>query len=198
MRMFALSAVAMLLASVAAAQNSWPSAASITVPAALEEKQFLNTPMCFDDSVCFGPRHFEKFILTKYPDIGKIRFSPPRDVPLERDEVARMREDFRRGLYYAKLIPLANGQTLFEFLTKCSKHLSPLNWAQVDFEAKGRTPYVSMQFFPVLKRKGTGEEIEMQILLDRHGDRIDARSPLFSTNALRYSNFLDRHGLECW
>jgi hypothetical protein len=190
--------VLMVVASATAAQSDWPSSASITVPVPQEERNFMNDQICVDESACFGPKRFDKYIVAKYSDIAKIRYLPPRDAPLERGEIAVMREDFRRGLYYAKLIPLANGQSLFDFLTKCSKRLSPFNWAQIAFEPKTGRPYIGMQYFPVLKRRGTGEEFEMQILLDRRGDTIAARSPFFSANVLRYSNFLDRHGLECW
>ncbi|MHA7682440.1 hypothetical protein [Cupriavidus sp. PET2-C1] len=188
----------MLMASAAAAPSNGPSPASFTVPMSQEERHFLSDQICVDESACFGPKRFDKFIASKYPDIAKKRYLPPRNAPLDKEEVEYMQVDFRRGLYYAKLIRLANGQSLFDFLTKCSKRLSPYNWAQIAFEPKTRQPYVGMQYFPVLKQKGTGDEFEMQILLDRHGDTITARSPFFSSNVLRYSNFLDRHGLECW
>ncbi|MFP3569821.1 hypothetical protein [Paraburkholderia sp. SIMBA_030] len=37
----------------------------------------------------------------------------------------------------------------------------------------------------------------MDVLYDRVGDELRARSPFFSTNVLIHKDFLAMHGLEC-
>ena len=87
--------------------------------------------------------------------------------------------------------------TLFDLLTKCSKTVSPFNWAEAIYDSKAKEPYFPIQFFPILRQDATGKEFEADILLDRRGNWITARSPLFSSSILRDSDFMNKHGLSC-
>jgi hypothetical protein len=169
--------------------------ASLTIPESDDEKQFVAQYGCWDDADCYGPKHFERFMLKTYPDLAGVRFKLPPDIA--DDDVAR-RQDFRRGLYFAKLITLANGSSLFDLLTKCSKTVSPFNWAEITRDAKTNTTYFDMQYFPVFRQSATGNEFELNILLTRHGERIDARSTAFSSSVLRDADFMTKHGVSCW
>jgi hypothetical protein len=172
--------------------------ASIIVPQAEQEKQFLANFICVDESECFGPKKFEHYILKTYPDIVRVHFKLPPDLADEdKDDVEHTKQDFRRGLYFAKLITLANGQTLFDFLTKCSKTVAPFNWAEKARElGADDKSYLSLQYFPVLVQDSTGDELELNILFKRTGDKIEATSPAFSSSILRDADFMDKHGLS--
>jgi hypothetical protein len=173
--------------------------ASISVPQSEGEKRFLAEYGCIDEVDCYGREKFERFILKAYPDIARVRFKlPPEMAGEEKEDIAFTRQNFRRGLYFAKRITLANGMTLFDLLTRCSKTVSPLNWAEAVYDSKTNEPYFPMQFFPVLRQDATGDEFEADILLDRRGNLITARSPLFSSSVLRDSDFMNKHGLSCW
>jgi len=173
--------------------------ASISVPQSDDEKRFLAEYGCNDEVDCYGREKFERFILKTYPDIARVRFQvPPEMVGEEKEDIALKRQDFRRGLYFAKRITLANGMTLFDLLTKCSKTVSSFNWAEAFYDSNSNKPYFPMQFFPVLRQDASGGEFEADILLDRRGNWIRARSPLFSSSILRDSDFMNKHGLSCW
>lgn len=172
-------------------------AAKIMLRQSTDEKKFLADFSCLDERECYGVYKFDKYILSKYPEIAKVKFRTPKEILGDKEEIAATKLDFRRGLYFAKELKLADGTTLFDFLTKCSKNVSPLNWAQVGYEPAQKA-YIAMQFFPVLRQKVSGKEFEEDILLDRRGDQIEARSPLFSTSIFTYADFMERHGLECW
>jgi hypothetical protein len=173
--------------------------ASVTVPQSDDEKKFLADFSCLDESECYGPEHFERFALAKYPDIAKVRFRVPTDLAVEdKEEIENTKQNFRRGLYFAKEIKLANGQTLFDFLTKCSKTVSPFNWAEMTRELNTGRVYAVMQYFPVLRQDATGDEFELDIHLERKGDQIAALSPAFSSSVLRNADFMVKHGVSCW
>jgi hypothetical protein len=173
--------------------------ASISVQQSDDEKRFIAEYGCVDEVDCYGREKFERFILKTYPDIARIRFKiPPEMEGEEKEDIALKRQDFRRGLYFAKRITLANGMTLFDLLTKCSKTVSSFNWAEAAYDSKRNEPFFPMQFFPVLRQDTTGVEFEADILLDRHGNWITARSPLFSSSILLDSDFMNKHGLSCW
>lgn len=136
-----------------------------------------------------GDKAFYRIIMDEYPDIAAIKYNPPAEIQGHQEEIEYESLDFFRGLYFAKKIILANGQSLFDFLKKCSRNLSPLNGAEED---------LSMQFYPVLRQKGSGKEIEMQISFNRVDDLIKAQSPWFSSSVLKNPNFMAQHDLECW
>jgi hypothetical protein len=173
--------------------------ASISVLQSDDEKRFLAEYGCIDEADCYGREKFERFVLKTYPDIARVRFKiPPEMAGEEKEDIALKRQDFRRGLYFAKRITLANGMTLFDLLTKCSKTVSSFNWAEASYDSKANKPYFPMQFFPILRQDATGDEFEADILLDRRGNWITSRSPLFSSSILRDSDFMNKHGLSCW
>ena len=175
--------------------------AEITVIPSEDEKHLIADFSCWDERECYGVNKFDKYIRNKYPEIVKVKFQPPKDIADDKEALAFTRLDFRRGLYFAKEIRLADGTSLFDLLTKCSKDVSPLNWAEMAWAdpAHGfNQVHMVLQYFPVLRQKSTGQDFEVNILLDRNGDRIRARSPFFSTSMLEHQDFMDRHGLECW
>ncbi|KVN42214.1 hypothetical protein WJ63_27425 [Burkholderia pyrrocinia] len=105
--------------------------------------------------------------------------------------------DFRRGLYFAKQIRLADGESLFDLLSKCSHSFDPNNVAQLALDPKTDKRFIFMQYFPVFVQNGTGKNIDLNLLWDRVGDELRARSPFFSTHVLTNSDFLAMHGIEC-
>lgn len=140
---------------------------------------------------------FYRYAARRYPDIARVKV--PRNPALaggDKEDLALYAQDFRFGLYFAKQIVLANGQTLFDFLTKCSQGMGNADGASIGVEGGGN--YVHLQYFPVLKQSGSKETVELQILLKRRGNRIEAASPLFSTSILKNADFMQEHGVECW
>jgi hypothetical protein len=173
--------------------------ASITLPQSDREKQFLKDFGCFEESECFTRSKFERYFLALYPDIARVHFKLPSELAGDdKEDIEYMKENFRRGLFYAKQIKLADGRPLFDLLTKCSKTVSPDNWAEVTYDPGSEQRHVVMQFFPVLRQDATGNDFELQILLDRKGDTIEARSPAFSSSILRDANFMEKHGVSCY
>src|ERR1700729_2000944 len=77
--------------------------ASISIPQSGDEKRFLADFGCVAEVDCYGPIKFERYILKTYPDIRKIRFKLPPDLADEDEaDVIYTKQDFRRGLYFAK------------------------------------------------------------------------------------------------
>jgi hypothetical protein len=172
--------------------------ASVDVAQSPEEKKYFAAFGCMDESDCYGQDKFEHDMLHRYPDIARIHFSPPQESGGDKGDIAIAKQRFRWSLYLAKQITLANGQTLFDFITRCSKIASPLNAAEPHWaDSENDTPYIYMQYFPVLRQVATGHEFELQILLKRKGDKVEAISPLFSSAILRDGDFLNRHGVSC-
>lgn len=83
-------------------------------------------------------------------------------------------------------------------MRSCSLGLSSLDFAETGFDDKVGISYFDMQYFPTLQRVDTGAPVELQILLERRGDRIVARSPLFTTDALGDAEFLKPHHVDRW
>ena len=69
--------------------------------------------------------------------------------------------------------------------------------AQVQVD-ENRNKFFSMQFFPVLRQKGSGEKIELNILLEKQGEKINATSGWLSSSVLKDSDFMNKHGVQCW
>jgi hypothetical protein len=173
--------------------------ASISIPQSGDERKFIADFGCVDEVDCYGSEKFDRYVISTYPDIARIRFkTPPELADDDKSDVASIKQNFRRSLYFAKLIKLANGETLFDLLTKCSKSISPSNSAEVIWgDARNKATF-AIQYFPVLRQKATGDEFELNVLLTRTGDKIEARSPAFSSSILRDADFMDRHGVSCW
>lgn len=180
----------------AASDSNWPKPVTVKLAQSPEEKRFLKDAGCFNDG-CFTAEKFDRFIVKKYPDIAKIHFPVSKDLDGDKDAIADARMDFRRGLYFAKQIKLADGQSLFDLLSKCSHSFDPNNVAQLAFDPKTGERYIFMQYFPVFVQKGTGKNMDLNLLWDRVGDELRARSPFFSTNTLVSSSYLAMHGVEC-
>jgi hypothetical protein len=173
--------------------------ASVEVPQSPEEKKFFAAFGCVDESDCYGQGKFEHDMLHRYPDIVRIHFSAPQELEGDKADIAFAKQSFRWSLYFAKQITLANGETLFDFITKCSKIVSPQNVAEPRWaDSESDTPFIYMQYFPVLRQVVTGHEFELQIMLKRKGNKVEATSPLFSSAILRDSDFMGRHGISCW
>jgi hypothetical protein len=180
----------------AAPEASWPKSVIVKLAQTPEEKRFLDDAGCFDDA-CFTAEKFDRFIVKKYPDIAKIHFYASKDLEGDKETIADAWMDFRRGLYFAKQIRLADGESLFDLLSKCSHSFDPNNVAQLAFDSKTEKRFIFMQYFPVFVQKGTGKNIDLNLLWDHVGDELHARSPFFSTHVLVNSDFLDMHGIEC-
>lgn len=178
--------------------ENWPSAASISIAQSEDEKRYLADQVCLDEAECYGPKRFRRFVFKRYPDIARVTYRPEAGDVQDKDTLEQRKEFFFQGLYFAKKIQLANGQSLYDFMRLCSKGFSAVDGAEVGFDTATKSSYFDLQYFPVLRRADTGEPEEMQILLERRGDKIVARSPFFTTNALRFSDFLERHHLTCW
>jgi hypothetical protein len=179
-----------------ATEADWPKSITVKLAPTREEEKFLQDARCFDDA-CFTAEKFDKFIGKKYPDINKIHFRVSEAFQGDKEAIADARMDFRRGLYFAKQIQLANGESLFDLLSKCSHSFDPNNVAQLAFDPKTDKPYIFLQYFPIFIQKGTGKNIDLNLLWDHVGDELQARSPFFSTNVLAHADFLDMHAIEC-
>lgn len=170
----------------------------VRVPVSTDEARFLADQTCLDESECYGPKRFQRYIFKRYPDISKITYKAlPADAN-DPDTIAMRKEQFYQGLYFAKQIQLANGQSLFDFMRSCSRGFTALDAAEVAYDDKAKASYFALQYFPTLRRVDTGKPVELQILLERRGDKLMLGSAFFTSNALRYSDFLKRHNVACW
>ena len=171
--------------------------ASITLAQSPQEVRYLHDVRCFDDP-CFTAEKFEKFILQTYPDIKTVPIRLPVDLRDEDSETkAFYRQQVRMALYFAKRIKLADGQTLFDLMTRCSGRYSDATRADVSFPPGSDDAYLSLQYFLYFTFKPTGEEFELDVLLDRKGDQLVAISPAFSSHVLNAPDFMQHHGVTC-
>lgn len=178
--------------------TEWPTVASVTVPVSKDEARLLADHSCLDDSECYGTKGFHRFIVGRYPDIAKVHY-PSSDGASEDPEIVAIRkENFAQALYFAKQIQLANGENLFDFMRRCSRGFTAYDSAEVGYDGKTKSSYFDIQFFPTLRRIDNGEPVELQLLYERRGDQIVATSPFFSSNALRFEDFMQRHHVVCW
>ncbi|MHA6894769.1 hypothetical protein ACQUJT_11870 [Ralstonia pseudosolanacearum] len=185
------------MASVPTAKN-WPKVAEVDLPQSDDEKRYLSDSRCFDESECYGAKRLRKYIFKRYPDIARVTYRPEKDEASDRDVVEKRKEDFFQALYFAKQIQLANGQSLYDFMRTCAQGFTALDGAEFAYDNDGKGKYFDIRLYPKLKRADSGEPEEMSILFERRGDKLIAGSPFFTTNALRYPNFLQRHNLTCW
>ncbi|WP_310641566.1 hypothetical protein [Burkholderia cenocepacia] len=168
------------------------------IPVSADESRYLADQGCLDESECYGPKRFQRYIFKRYPDVARIGYRPlPADAG-DRDTIALRKEQFYQGLYFAKQIQLANGQSLFDFMRSCSRGFTPLDAAEVDYDEKTKASYFDLRYFPTLRRIDTGKPVELQILFERRGDKLIAGSAFFTSNALRQPDFLKRHNVACW
>lgn len=178
--------------------DNWPTAITLTLKQSDDEKRYLADQTCLDETACYGPKRFKQYILKRYPDLARVRYHPLPEEADDSEIVTNRRESFFQSLFFAKQIQLANGQNLYDFMVSCSKGLTPLDAAEVAYDDKVKGSYFDIQYFPTLRRIDTGEPVELQILFERRGDKLIARSPFFTSNALQYPDFLTRHRVTCW
>lgn len=169
---------------------------SVQVAQTKEEKSYIKDYSCFDVS-CYTYKNFYNFFTEKYPDIKKVQFHPLDSMRGDKETLDMYKEQFYVGLYYAKQIRLANGQSLFDFLKTCSKTIDPANAAQMNI-GKDNDRFLSLQYFPVLRQIDTGREVELNLLFERRGDSITSSSEWLSSHALENKDFLKQHNVECW
>jgi hypothetical protein len=178
--------------------GNWPTSGTITLPISKDEKQYLADAFCFDEAECYGPKRFQRYISKRYPDIGRVQYRPLPAEASDSEIVSTRKANFFQSLYFAKQIQLANGQSLYNFMRSCSRGFAALDAAELAHDSKENTPYFDLRYFPVLRRTDTGKAEEMNIIFERRGDKLIAGSPFFTSNALRYPDFLERHKLTCW
>ncbi|WP_232451392.1 hypothetical protein [Burkholderia ubonensis] len=191
--LFTLAAASHVVASEAAQQTG-----IVRAPVSADEARFLADQTCLDESECYGPKRFQRYIFKRYPDISKITYKAlPADAS-DPDTIALRKEQFYQSLYFSKQIQLANGQSLFDFMRLCSRGFTALDAAEVAYDDKAKASYFALQYFPTLRRVDSGKPVELQILLERRGDKLIPGSAFFTSNALQYSDFLKRHNVTCW
>lgn len=167
---------------------------TLTLAQTAEEQQLLRG---FVQSRNEAVQAFDKMLPERFAFIRNTPVPDNPDAAGDAETITVGRNDFRRGLYFASIIRLANGQTILEFMTQCSKELAITNSAEVSDADAQKGPFVYLQYFPVLKNTDSGAEVQMQLLLDRIGDKVVARSPLFSSDALTKADFLTANHLAC-
>ena len=150
---------------------------------------------CLGDII--GIRTVSSRVASSSPCGKAIPFDPSGDIREDKNLFKVRRQSFYAGLYFAKRITLANGQTLFDFLTKCSRNVDPSTSADMVHGVIAGVDF-SMQYLPTLREKASAGGSELQILLERSGDKVTATSPLFSTAALTSPRFMDDQGVACW
>lgn len=162
---------------------------AINVPVSPAEKYALESP-------ADGWELLQKHALKTYPDIKAVRVPKmPGVVPGDTETVRLNRQYFQIGLFFAKQIKLADGQTLFNFMTRCSGGMDAANGASIGFDKQ--KPYIHLQFFPKLRRAHSGEPTELNLIFRRDGATIRPESEFFSTNILTDQNYLQRHDVKC-
>lgn len=166
----------------------------IIVPQSKEESDYIsNVFRCFDsDPQCYGFKKFRAYILSKYPDIAEVEI--PLDGIDSDDEIANERriEEFLVALYYAKQVEIADGLSMFDFLTTCGVYFSSSNMAQLtQDESKNRYMYV--QFAVPLRKIQTREPYEEAFVFERKGDKFIVKTRW----AMRFNDAMKFQGLEC-
>ncbi|WP_199155267.1 hypothetical protein [Chromobacterium sp. ASV23] len=163
---------------------------SMTVPVSPAEKGY-------ESDLGMGWERLHKFALQVYPDIRRMLVPKPAGLePGDVEAIRNFRRDFQIGMFFAKQIKLADGQTLFDFLMHCSHGMDAANMANIGFDQAGK-PYISLQYFPHLRSASSGEDMELNILFRRDGATIKPESPAFSTSILTTPDYLQIHGVRC-
>lgn len=141
---------------------------------------------------------FAKAGRKRFPDIANVPFHPSEAMQDDAETTEMYRDQFYAGLYYAKLIKAANGSTLFDLMTKCGRLSDPTSGAELGFsDEEHKGSWVYLQFFPIFRQVGTGKKMDLQILFERDGEQIKARSQFFSSHVLDSASFMRDHGVEC-
>ena len=137
---------------------------------------------------------FDAFIFKSYPDIKKQKFIP--DSAMKDDEEAEniYKTGFYRALYFSKLVKLANGVSLYDFITKCAKLNRTVTFA--DRESADTNEFNIQYFFQLQKTVG-GELVGESLYLKRHGNKFSATRNPFAYYALSDESFMKTYGLKC-
>ncbi|GLU33752.1 hypothetical protein WKR88_16360 [Trinickia caryophylli] len=112
--------------------------------------------------------------------------------------------DERRALYFAKKIPLANGQTLYSWLHSCPLALGENMFASRipagasgAYEGLGPKAFMDAVYYPIIQMKGLGKEdsiaLSWIIYEDGHIVPRTGRAKVYMSNP----NFETQSGTEC-
>lgn len=111
---------------------------------------------------------FDRMILKTSPDIGRVKYHPRADE--DRDDIANSKRDFRRALYFAKKIPLANDQTMFDWLKSCPYSMGENMYASRVPAATGayesfasNLSFMDATYYPILSMKGDGNKGDISL-----------------------------------
>lgn len=171
---------------------------TMIVTAAANEKKFFSDAICLDEAECYGSKSFMKDIFIEYPDLKTRIQTVKKTNKISDADFNDQREAIVIGMYFAKKINLANGQSLFDFLNLCSGSWDINNRAEFDFDSKQNQSYFYLQYFPKLRLSFDSQPIDLNLIFDRRGDTIVPNSMAFSTHVLNSKDFLSKHGLKCW
>lgn len=171
---------------------------SIYVPQWDAERRFLEDAPCANEMHCYGPLRFRWSIFERYPDIAKIRYEWLNSGGVDASTLAARSAHFYTGLYLAKQITLADGQTLYDFMRHCAKDFSEMDGADINHDSRSWTAYFDVRYFPRLRRSDSGAEIELQLLFVRYADRLATQSGVLAEHMLSDPDFMRHQGLICW
>lgn len=106
---------------------------------------------------------FDQMILKADPAIGRMKYHPRANE--DHDDIENSKRNFRRALYFAKKIPLANGQTMFDWLKSCPYSMGENMYASRVHGATGayerfasKLSFMDASYNPVLFMKGDGKK----------------------------------------
>ncbi|MBR7783672.1 hypothetical protein [Undibacterium luofuense] len=145
---------------------------------------------------------FDQLILKGNPDIGRVKYQPRANE--DRDDIANSKREFRRALYFAKKIPLANGQTMFDWLKSCPYSMGENMYASRVPVATGayesfasNLSFMDATYHPILSMKGYGnrDDISLSWIIYE-----DGAVKAFTSRALVYlsnPNFETESATDC-
>ncbi|WP_018607715.1 hypothetical protein [Uliginosibacterium gangwonense] len=179
----------LLMAAVPAKAES---ADPFTLKLEAEEAQYLNNIHCPEENC--GEKRFQRHIASTYPDIPKLKIPKTKVMDsMGKEELQSFKNAFYRGAYLAKRIKLANGQSMFDFISQCTKGFSPTDQASYD---DSRREWV--QFYPTLRQAEDGKETSFDIRFYRDGEKLTNSGQILGQRMLTDPDFLKGEGLKCW
>lgn len=137
---------------------------------------------------------FDAFILKKYPDIKKQKFVPDSTMRDDKEVFDMSKSAFIRALYFSKIVTMASGQSLYDYLTKCAKLNRTVTSAD---RTSGDTNEFYIQYFFELKKPADSKLVGESIYLKRQGDKFLAMKTPFAYFALSDKDFMRTYGLTC-
>lgn len=169
-----------------AVSTEQPQKGTVSFPQTPQEKKYLDGDVEFT---------FYRSILAQNPDIKKLKLHIPKDE--DKLSAKTMDESFRVAMYFSKQIVLADGQTLFHFLTTCAKNQPDFAIAQLGYDDKTKEKFIHIQYHPIVRRSD-GSEFEMRLVYDRFGEKVTAFRTGYPSDLLTDSGFMSKHGFRCW